>query len=168
MFLWCFVAALRRSRWLFLDIFMLFVNHCPYSYCVRVSPAMANRMVDSAADQCSITISPWYLYLHWYSQRNRGWRVYTESTSFSPFLSLILLCYEGLLVMGWHYWYLKVYLGHALCGKFHPSHTHSVTESRRKRRWRKKSVKQAPVLPEDIGKQTAMHLIEEVTNYYWS
>ena len=30
----------------------------------------------------------------------------------------------------------------------------------------KKSVKQAPVLPEDIGKLTAMHLIEEVTNYY--
>ena len=30
----------------------------------------------------------------------------------------------------------------------------------------KKSVKQAPILPEDIGKQTAMHLIEDIIKVY--
>ena len=45
-------SSLCMNRLLpFLDIFKFFLDHVHvtfYSYCVRVSPAMANRMVDSA------------------------------------------------------------------------------------------------------------------------
>ena len=56
--------------------------HYPYSYCVRVSPAMANRMVDSARSVLNNYLPDVYIYTDTVKGAEAG--KYVQNRSFSP------------------------------------------------------------------------------------